>query len=502
MVFKTFINGDIRRAGAVAGIVTAALMMAGGPAVSDSTDLETIRKKIEMEGMHWTACETSMSALSEHERRARVMSPALSTPDDGTLAPVYNGWQTIDVHPNAPVVDVLAERFSWADVTGDDWTTPVKDQGQCGSCAVFAATAVTEARANISIGDPDLDLNLAEQNLLSCTAGSSCQTGTWDTNLFVPTLRDDGIPDEWCHPYTESNGNCADACADAGDRKFYIVDGGWVPSAGWLTVASDEDIKTGLISGPVYANMMVPDDFFYYDSGVYEGSIAITSWHTVAIVGWDNHSSDSSPASWIVKNSWGTGWGMNGFFEIKRGDATSIGAQATVLEVDASIIESILCAIEAPDLVQADDGSGDVVQGDLSLELCSGDGPMSFLVEPVGGLASWLAITPTAGQVSSGNVTTLSLSYSEADFSGTGTQYQDLVVVGEDGHARTVSIGFEVSAGDADTDVDGDTDSDTDTDADGEPDSGSDDAAGDDGCGCVNTGSFERATGLLFALVS
>jgi hypothetical protein len=193
---------------------------------------------------------------------------------------------------------------------------------------------------------------------------------------------------------------------------------------------------------------------------------------------------------------------MNGFFEIKRGDATGIGAQATVLEVDSSVIENIMCEIEAPDLAQAEDGSGDVVQDDLSLELCFGDGPMSFLVEPVGGLASWLAITPTAGQVSSGNVTTLSLSCSETDFSGTGTQYQDLVVVGEDGHARTVSIGFEVSAGDVDSDADGDTDSDTDTDADGEPDSGSDDGSGGDGCGCEKTGSFERATGLLFALVS
>ena len=484
------------------GLLISALMMAGGPAISDSTELDAIRKKIETEGMHWTASETSMSALPAHERRARVMSPAIFTPDDGTVPPVFNGWQTIDVHPNAPVVDVLAERFSWADVTGDDWTTPVKDQGQCGSCAVFAATAVTEARANVSAGDPDLDLDLAEQNLLSCTTGSSCEAGTWDTNLFVPTLRDDGIPDEWCHPYTESTGNCADACANAVDRKFYIVDGGWVPSAGWLTVASDEDIKTGLISGPVYANMMVPDDFSYYTSGVYEGSIALLAWHTVAIVGWDNHTSDSTPASWIVKNSWGTGWGMNGFFEIKRGDATGIGAQATVLEVDASIIGNIMCAIEAPDLVQVDDGSGDVVQDDLSLELCSGDGPMSFLVESVGPLASWLEITPTTGQLSSGIVTTLSLVYSEADFSGTGTQVQDLVVVGEDGHARTVSIGFEVSAGDADSDADGDTDSDTDTDTDidGEPDSGSDEASGGGGCGCVNAGSSERVMGLLFAV--
>ena len=497
MTFKTSVNRDIRCGGLVFGIVNAVFLMAGGPAVSDSTVLETIRKKIEMDGMHWTACETSVSALSESERRARVMSPALSTLDDGTLPPVFNGWKTIDVHPNAPVVNVLAEQFSWADVTGDDWTTPVRDQGQCGSCAVFAATAVTEARANISAGDPDLDLDLAEQSLLSCTTGSSCETGTWDTNLFVPTLRDIGIPDEWCHPYTATNGNCADACAGAGDRKFYIVDGGWVPSAGWLTVASDDDIKAGLISGPVYTNMMVPEDFFYYNSGVYEGSIAITSWHTVAIVGWDNHSSDSSPASWIVKNSWGTGWGINGFFEIKRGDATGIGAQATVLEVDASIIENILCAIEAPDLVQVDDGSGDVVQGDLSLELCFGDGPMSFVVEPVDGLASWLAVAPTAGQVSSGNVTTLSLSYSEADFPGTGTHHQDLVVVGEDGHARMVSIGFEISAGDADSDTDVDTDSDTDTD--GEPDSGSEDGSGDDSCGCVNAGSSSRVTGLLFA---
>jgi len=470
----------------VALSILATASMLPEAAHGDPVELARIKAMIDERGLHWTAGETSMTAVPPAERRARLMSVA---PDlGGAPGSVYEGASTLDVHPDAPVVDVGAQRFSWADVAGDDWTTPVKDQGDCGSCAVFAATAVTEARANISAGMPDLDLDLSEQSLLSCTAGSSCTLGTWETTLFVPTLRDVGIPDELCHPYTATNGNCADACPGVDLRRFHIVGGAWLSSSGMLSSATEGDIKAALVSGPVYANMMVPDDFFYYTDGVYEGSIAPMSWHTVAIVGWDDHSSDAAPASWIVKNSWGTGWGMDGFFEIKRGDATLIGAQATALDVDADALGGILCPVESPAHMELIDGSGEVEEGSFLIELCEGTDPMAFQIAAPSGLAGWLTVAPVTGEVAPDAGVSVALTYSEDAFDGTGDEWQHLFVVGENGQTRHVAVGLGISPPGSDADSDADTDADTDADGDGDgvPDGGAGrDGDESSGCGCA-----------------
>jgi len=485
-------------------VVIFAAFGAASTARADDGELEAIRRRIEAQGLHWTAGQTSVSQLTPEQRRSLVTDVDMVQLADQAPPEVWDWAVPLDVHPDAPQVDVGDERFNWHDVDGADWVTPIKDQQMCGSCAVFAATAVTEARANISAGVPDLDLDLAEQNLLSCTAGSSCTLGTWDTELFVGTLRDLGIPDEGCHPYTATDGDCADACADADERRFYIVDGGWLPTAGMLAPATDEDIKNGLVSGPVYTNMMVPDDFFYYTGGVYQGSLAPLSWHTVAIIGWDDHTDDDSPASWICKNSWGTGWGMSGFFEIARGDPTGIGAQATLLQVDASVIESWMC-IDGDDSYEAhlDEDSGDTEEHSFDLELCHGDGPLDFHLEPEWD-APWLTVDPTSGTIAADAPVTVTLTFDEAGFNSTANNESNLLVfVGKDGHTRKVETQLFVipATTDSDTDVDSDSDSDSDADSDADTDADGDPAEGGDsddgGCSCGAAGSNSSSVGFL-----
>ena len=272
--------------------------------------LEEVRARIEREGLHWTAGETSVSRMPLDEWRA-----TLGGLDDlSGLADWPETCTPYDVHPDSPVVDTEATRWSWADVDGRSWVTSVKNQGSCGSCAVFASVACVEARANVSAGTPELRLDLAEQNLLSCTSSSTCQTGTWDTQILIPTLTE-GIPDESCHPYEAANGSCGDACAAVEERSFSIVSGGWLPSVDtMLDIADEAEIREALVSGPVIASFVVPEDFSYYTGGVYDGtptpSELISGWHTVLIVGWDDHADDDLPPSWIVKNSWGEGWGV------------------------------------------------------------------------------------------------------------------------------------------------------------------------------------------------
>jgi hypothetical protein len=85
----------------------------------------------------------------------------------------------------------------------------------------------------------------------------------------------------------------------------------WVPT-------SISGIETALQSGPVTTYMTVYSDFRYYHSGIYKVSSGATveGGHSVAIIGY-NHSN----RYWICKNSWGTGWGENGFFRIEMGQA-------------------------------------------------------------------------------------------------------------------------------------------------------------------------------------
>jgi len=465
--------------------------------------LEQVRARIERDGLHWIAGETPMSRLSRDEWRARLGSVA-GVEDMARVWSPGPGRTPRDVHPDAPVVDTSWPRFAWTEVDGEDWTTDVKNQGACGSCAVFATVAGVEARANISAGVPDLDLDLSEQYLLSCTSGSTCQSGTWDTQILLPTLIE-GISDETCYPYLAANGSCADACAGAADRSFAIVGGGWLPSvSGLLSIADPGEIREALVAGPVMTSFVVPEDFSYYTGGVYDGNPTpaelLSAWHTVLIVGWDDHPEDGFPPSWIVKNSWGTGWGVDGFFEIVRDGATRFGTQATEIEVDASIIEDWICVAGDDDLVvHLETGSGAIATREVEISLCKGEGPVPFKIEsrwPLG----WLAVSPMDGMVAAQEPVTLTLSYDEGAYDGApGTgEWNRIHVVAPRGHTRRVytELWSIPAAADGDADGDGDGDADGDADADGEPDHA---GGGDAGCGCRVAGARAQ-TGLLGAL--
>jgi len=490
----------------LAAAASLALWPSPSLASADPLTLEQVKARIERLGLHWTAGETSVSRLPRDLARARLLSvdQISGMAPDGEFTPY-------DVSPDAPVVDPLAARFSWADVDGADWSTPVKSQGACGSCAVFAAVGCAEARINVSFGSPVFDVDLSEQNLLSCSA-SSCSFGTWDTQNLVPILQDPGIPDEMCHPYTATDGNCADACADAADRRFAIVGGAWLPSVTFaLDIATEEDIRQALVSGPMVASFVVPASFDFYTGGVYEDTPTmdelINSWHTVLIVGWDDHADDDLEPSWIVKNSWGTDWGVSGFFEIQRNTATHFGTQATAFEVDASAMGDKICLVDSTPVVeQLEDGSGGTAEREVELVVCEGEGPVPFQTATEHGYP-WLTIEPVSGSVSSSGPTVVTLTFSEAAYDST-AGWQDEIVsfIGPHGqsHALRARLFIQPPASDSDTDTDTDADTDTDTDTDADTDAdadaGGDDGDGsDDGCGCAAVGAG-AASGLLALL--
>jgi hypothetical protein len=194
------------------------------------------------------------------------------------------------------------ERFDWREMYG---VTAVKDQGQCGSCWAFAAIGVLESKVYLDTGvEPDF----SEQQLVDCDSMSSgCNGGNYDSAWEY--LKDPGACMEADYPYHAQNQQCEDTSHDPYVR---------VTSYEYLNDSVDS-IKAALQDyGPVATVMGANNNFQMYTGGCLADDSNTGINHGVVIVGWDDTICEGG--SWIVKNSWGDGWGDNGFFTIRRGD--------------------------------------------------------------------------------------------------------------------------------------------------------------------------------------
>ena len=255
-------------------------------------ELIKIRKAIEQRNANWTAGYTSVSNLTN-----------------------YNtcGWlwmdEEVDEYENVSFEGFVPDEFDWRDVNGTDWTTSVKNQLGCGSCVAFATIGALESVVQISIGCPQpFDCDLSEAHLFFC-GGGSCDSG-WSTSAAVDYVRNQGVPDEACFPYKPYDMPCSKTEDNWRERCVKVkYTGAVTPSVG--------AIQNALLKyGPLVTGMWVYEDFYYYRGGIYEHvSGDRVGGHGVTIVGYDNN-----PGYWICKNSWGTGWGENGWFRIKYGE--------------------------------------------------------------------------------------------------------------------------------------------------------------------------------------
>ncbi len=203
-------------------------------------------------------------------------------------------FQELDKQPPPPLL-LDDERWDWRENGG---VTPVKNQGDCGSCWAFAGVGAFESA--IIIAD-SVEWDLSEQQVVDCNLyGGSCNGGSahYAYNLFFNT----GAVEEECYPYRAQDMNCGqDSCV----TMVFLDDAESIPN-------NVESIKNSLINGPVSSTFTVFDGFHW---DCYDGPGSEPSNHAIVIVGWDDNMCDGDGA-WICKNSWGASWGDSGYFYI------------------------------------------------------------------------------------------------------------------------------------------------------------------------------------------
>eukprot|EP01135_Chromosphaera_perkinsii_P010893 Nk52_evm20s2273 gene=Nk52_evmTU20s2273 len=191
------------------------------------------------------------------------------------------------------------EAINWKDSA----VTRVKDQGQCGSCWAFSASGALEGWNIINNGD---SRSLSPQNLVDCDTryDSGCQGGLM-TNAFNFVEANEGIASWEDYPYMARQGEC-----QKGYKKYAAI------TNFVMAKPTNSGLQSALKHGPVSVAVDA-SSWQFYSGGVMENCEKRHLNHGVLLVGWDK---DSHGNYWIVKNSWGTSWGLSGYIRIRFDD--------------------------------------------------------------------------------------------------------------------------------------------------------------------------------------
>ena len=242
---------------------------------------------------------------------------------NGTVLPNYNSYKfqnaayaTRVINKSYYNIKDYPEKINWAD---KGFVTGIRTQKKCASCYLFAALGALEslwhifARKHVNYSEIDL----SEQEILDCSkpyGNDGCKGGL--VSITMEYIIYEGIQKESAYPYTSIE-SIEDSYVNPkckGKKNYFDMLEYIFPDTNIMAIIA------AVQYGPVAVNMRVEKSMFKYKSGIVDESICnYTSNkpnHAVNIVGYDfTH----SIPHFIVKNSWGSNWGENGYFRIKAG---------------------------------------------------------------------------------------------------------------------------------------------------------------------------------------
>jgi cathepsin B len=207
--------------------------------------------------------------------------------------------------------DIPAEfdaRVQWPDCV-----VPVSDQGTCAGAGYAFASAASLSERFCIASERFTGLSLSPQYIINCGSGeNACKNG--NANITWSFLQSNGTVVESCVAYRSTQNNCSIFCDNGTPATLY-------KSGGFYGYSNSNSIQAAIYtSGSIVSTMLVYNDFFSYKSGVYVHTIgSLKSYQEVKILGWGFNSSLSA-SYWICTTSYGTDFGMQGYFFIKFGE--------------------------------------------------------------------------------------------------------------------------------------------------------------------------------------
>ncbi|XP_071520204.1 dipeptidyl peptidase 1-like [Panulirus ornatus] len=211
--------------------------------------------------------------------------------------------------------------WDWRNISGISYVSPVRNQGNCGSCYAFASMGGLEARVRILTNNTQQPV-FSPQDIVGCSKLSQGCEGGFPFLIAGRYAQDVGVVLEECSPYEARDDVCrTNPNCNRHFTAYYRYVGGYYGSC------NEEEMKLALVKGgPLVVGLEVYSDFLHYKGGIYHHTglsdkfnpLELTN-HAVLLVGY-GEDEETGEMFWTVKNSWGNDWGENGYFRIVRGN--------------------------------------------------------------------------------------------------------------------------------------------------------------------------------------
>ncbi|KAL7721274.1 Cysteine proteinase 3 [Entamoeba marina] len=226
-----------------------------------------------------------------------------------------------EVHQTKQSLKSIPESVDWRE---ENVIPPIRDQASCGSCYAFGSVGALESRLLIKGSNKYTadNIDFSEQQIVSCSEQSKCKGGS--SVATYKYIQENGLMDESDYQYTATNGTCSY------DKSKTVVT---CEGSTTLKRGSEDALTETVAEGPVVVAIDASKvSFQLYKTGVYDEpkcSKYMLS-HAVVVIG---YGSEDGEDYYLVKNSWGTTWGDDGYIKMSRNKNNQCGIATSAVVV-------------------------------------------------------------------------------------------------------------------------------------------------------------------------